>query len=48
MAALHFNFVVAAYGFAALVLAGLLLWIALDYRAQKAKLAELEARRGGK
>lgn len=47
MAALHFTFVVWAYGFAAAILSGLIVWIALDYRAQKAKLAALEAR-GGK
>jgi len=46
MAALHFTFVVWAYGFAAAILFGLIVWIALDYRAQKAKLAALEARRG--
>lgn len=45
MAASHFTFVAIAYGFAALVFAALLLWIALDYRTQKKRLAALEARR---
>lgn len=48
MAALHFTFVAWAYGFAALVLCALSAWIALDYRAQKQKLAALEARRADK
>ncbi len=45
MAALHLTFVVWAYGFAAFVLCALSVWIAFDYRAQKKKLAALEARR---
>jgi len=45
MAAMHFTFVAWAYGFAAAVLISLLLWIVLDYRTQKTKLAELEAKR---
>jgi len=48
MAALHLTFVVWAYGFAAFVLSVLGIWIALDYRAQKKKLAALEARRAEK
>lgn len=48
MAALHFTFVAWAYGFAAFVLCALIAWIALDYRAQKKKLAVLEARRADK
>lgn len=48
MAALHPTFIAAAYGFAALVLCALVLWIALDYRAQKKTLSELEARRAEK
>ncbi len=48
MAALHFTFVVWAYGFAACVLSALGIWIALDYRAQKKKFAALEARRAEK
>jgi heme exporter protein CcmD len=48
MAASHFSFVATAYGFAAIVLAAIIAWIAADYRAQKSKLAELEAKRGKK
>ncbi len=48
MAALHLTFVVWAYGFAACVLSALGIWIALDYRMQKKKLIELEARRAEK
>jgi heme exporter protein D len=48
MTALHATFVAWAYGFAAAILLALIVWIALDYRAQKAKLAALEARRGKK
>ncbi len=48
MAAMHFTFVAWAYGFAAAILLALIAWIALDYRAQKSKLAELDARRGKK
>jgi heme exporter protein CcmD len=48
MAALHLTFVAWAYGFAAAILLALIVWIALDYRAQKTKLEALEARRGKK
>lgn len=48
MAASHLSFVVTAYSFAAIVLFSLAAWIALDYRAQQKKLAELEAKRGKK
>lgn len=48
MAAMHFTFVVWAYGFAAAILLALIVWIALDYRAQRTRLAELESRRGKK
>jgi heme exporter protein D len=48
MQPLHATFVASAYGFAAAVLLALIVWIALDYRAQKAKLEALEARRGKK
>lgn len=44
----HFDFVVTAYGFAAVVIAALIAWIALDYHAQRQNLAELEAKRGKK
>ena len=40
----HANFIVAAYGAAALVLVALIAWIALDYRAQRRALGELESR----
>jgi heme exporter protein D len=40
----HAGFIVAAYSVAALVLAALIGWIALDYRAQRTLLDELEAR----
>lgn len=38
------GFILAAYGFSALAVIGLGLWIALDSRAQKRALADLEAR----
>ncbi len=41
----HVAFVTAAYGFAAFVLAALVVWIAADYRRQRKRLAELEALR---
>jgi heme exporter protein D len=44
MGHLHTNFILAAYCFAGFVLCALLLWVALDYRAQKRALADLEAR----
>jgi heme exporter protein D len=37
-------FIVAAYGAAVVVVAGLVAWVMLDYRAQAAKLAEFESR----
>ncbi len=40
----HAGFILAAYGLAALVVAGLIARAALDYRAQRAALARLEAR----
>jgi heme exporter protein CcmD len=48
MTALHSTFVAWAYGFAAFVLCALIVWIALDYRTQRKKLAELEAHRAEK
>ena len=39
----HAIFIVAAYGAAALVVASLIVWVALDFRAQKRMLGELEA-----
>jgi heme exporter protein D len=40
----HAGFIVAAYAVAALVLAALIAWVALDYRAQRQKIDALEAR----
>jgi heme exporter protein D len=40
----HADFIVAAYGFAVLVVAVLIGWVALDHRAQKRSLERLEAR----
>lgn len=39
----HAFFIVASYVAATLVVAGLLLWVALDYRRQLRVLGELEA-----
>jgi heme exporter protein D len=44
MAVPHAGFILAAYVAAALVVAVLIGWVALDYRAQQRRLAELEAR----
>jgi heme exporter protein D len=41
---LHIGFIVAAYAVTAVVLVGLVLWILADGRAQKKRLAELDAR----
>jgi heme exporter protein D len=41
----HTDFILGAYGVAATVVAALILWVSLDYRAQRLNLAELEARR---
>ena len=40
----HAGFIVAAYVATAVVIAGLVAWVMLDYRAQRRALAELEAR----
>jgi heme exporter protein D len=40
----HAGFIAAAYIVTALVLAGLVAWIAVDGRAQRRRLADLEAR----
>lgn len=40
----HGGFILAAYAVTIVVLAGLFLWIFLDGRAQKRRLAELESR----
>ena len=39
----HAAFIVTAYAAAAVVIGGLIGWVALDYRAQRRKLADLEA-----
>jgi heme exporter protein D len=39
----HADFIVAAYAIAAVVVALLIGWVALDHRAQKRRLAQLEA-----
>lgn len=40
----HSGFIIAAYAMAAVTIAGLIAWVWLDYRTQKRRLAELEAR----
>jgi heme exporter protein CcmD len=40
----HAPFIIAAYAAAAVVIAGLIAWVALDYRTQRRALADLEAR----
>ncbi|MEA3024576.1 MAG: heme exporter protein [Alphaproteobacteria bacterium] len=39
----HAIFIVAAYGAAAVVVASLIAWVVLDFRAQKRMLGDLEA-----
>ncbi len=41
---IHEGFIVAAYLLTAVVLVGMVVWIVLDGRAQRARLGELEAR----
>jgi heme exporter protein D len=38
----HAGFIVAAYAIACIVVAGLIVWIVIDHRAQTRHLAELE------
>ena len=40
----HFGFIAAAYATAAVIVGALTVWVALDHRAQKRKLADLEMR----
>jgi heme exporter protein D len=40
----HAIFIIAAYGAAAVVVASLIAWVVLDFRAQKRALGDLEAR----
>jgi heme exporter protein D len=39
----HAAFILAAWGAAAVVVAGLIAWVVIDFRAQKRLLGELEA-----
>jgi heme exporter protein D len=40
----HSGFIIAAYAVAALVIAGLFVWVELDNRAQRRRLQELHAK----
>jgi heme exporter protein D len=40
----HADFIVGAYAFATLIVAGMIGWIVFDYRQQTRALADLEAR----
>jgi heme exporter protein D len=40
----HWLFIVSAYSVATIVVAGLVVWVALDYAAQQRALAELDRR----
>ncbi len=40
----HAAFILASYAVTAVTLLALAVWIAVDYRSQKARLAEMEAR----
>ncbi len=40
----HMDFIVAAYAAAVVIVAALIAWVMLDYRAQLRKLADLERR----
>ena len=40
----HASFIIGAYAAAILVIGALIAWIVLDYRAQRRKLIDLEAR----
>jgi heme exporter protein D len=40
----HADFIIVAYGVAAVVVGALIAWVLLDHRAQKLVLADLEAR----
>jgi heme exporter protein D len=44
----HLVFIVAAYAAAIAVVAALIAWVMLDYRAQSAKLAQFESRATGR
>jgi heme exporter protein D len=38
----HGDFIIAAYAAALLIIVGLIAWVALDYRTQRAVLSELD------
>lgn len=40
----HANFILAAYGIAAITLGALIAWVLIDYRAQRGIIRDLEAR----
>jgi heme exporter protein D len=40
----HADFIIGAYAFATLIVAGMIGWIVLDHRRQTRRLADLEAR----
>jgi heme exporter protein D len=40
----HADFIVGAYAFATLIVAGMIGWIVVDHRRQTRRLADLEAR----
>jgi heme exporter protein D len=40
----HADFILAAYAITAVVIAGLIIWVVADHRAQTRALAELDAR----
>ena len=44
----HTGYIIAAYGFTAIVLAGLVIWSIAQYRGSARALAELEAKLGRK
>jgi heme exporter protein D len=41
----HANFIIAAYGIAAVTLGALIAWVLLDYRAQRKIVLDLESQR---
>lgn len=40
----HASFIVTAYSLATLAIAAMIAWVVIDYRAQRRKLEQLEAR----
>lgn len=44
MSGQHASFILGAYAAVAFAMAALVVWVALDYRAQRRALAELEAK----